>query len=202
MPNKTLYVGADDSNHGNKAKPAEVIMAIFSFESADSFIRRRTVNKKRNHRESINWLEYPLRDYRFTILKDVKFASTCYNLPLVVPFLISDYLTTNPDIKNLEIQLDGALLPIYKEMMVKNLEGFENVSVSNFAKSGIRVGENRSRNLYKHQMRSPLIHHADILANAFFRGMNVPRNAENHVYIPLEQLLEKEKEYASPVQRV
>ena len=179
-----------------------LILATFSFESADSYVGNRNVNKKRNHRASINWLEYPLRDYRFTILNDARFASTCYNLPLVVPFLIRDYLTSNPHIKNLEIQLDGGLLPVYKEMLIKDLQGFESVSVSNFVKAGIRVGKNRTRKLCKRQRRSLLIHHADILANAVTHNFNLPRNAENQVYIPLEQLLEKEREYASLIQRV
>jgi hypothetical protein len=203
MPNKTLYVGVDDSNHADKVRPAEVILATFSFDHADGCIREKKIGRKKNHKESIGWLKYPQRDYRFTILTDGKFVHTCYNLPLIVPFLIRDYLKENTEVNNLEIHLDGAFLPEYKENLVREMAEFEGrISVSNFVKDKVATLGRKKKNLCKYQTRSLLIHHADALANAISHNFNVPREAENHVYIPLEQLLQKEKEYASLIQRV
>lgn len=198
MPTRTLYVGIDDSNHGNKAKPAEVILATFSFDPADICIRDKIIGKKKNHKESIGWLKYSERDYRFTILTDGRFTHTCYNIPLAAPFLIRDYLTQNPDVEDIEMHIDGSLPQRYKENLLRELMEFEgHISISNIVKDKVmRFGE-RTKTLCRHQMRSLLIHHADALAYSIARNFNVPREAENHVYIPLEKILEKEKPYLS-----
>lgn len=196
MNTRTLYVGIDDSNHGNKAKPAEVILATFSIYPTDSYIQDKIVKRRRNHAEAISWLELPERDYRFTVLTDPLFATRIYNIPLVAPFLIKDYLNGNPDINSLEIHIDGAILPVYRDKLTEELREFsDDVQVSNFVKAKVQSFGPR-RKLCTHQMRSLLIHHADILANALTRGMNIQRKHENQVDISLESLLEKEKAYS------
>lgn len=127
----TLYIGLDDSNHAGK-RGGEIITAIFSKYYLDKqinvFPRER---KKREYYEIKEWMNKTERDFRFTILTHKTLLKGAYNLPLVAPYLINDYLKKEKDIEKLYIYFDGKLEKSWEDILKRDFKKYQ-LMISNF----------------------------------------------------------------------
>ncbi len=132
---RILYIGLDDSNHADASKRAEIITAIFSFKHEDSL--RKVWPKQRRKGNALRSMRNPGLDYRFTILDEEVFTHTPYNIPLLAPYLIDNFiegLVEKPD--NIKIYLDGLHTSKHKDLLRESFRGeFPDVVVSHFTKN-------------------------------------------------------------------
>src|SRR3989344_1054364 len=173
----SLYIGFDDSNHNGKRK-GEVIVAIFSEIYQDNLIThfpRERRNKEFNEIEF--WLKkISKRDYRFTILTHLESKKGAYNLPLVAPYLVENYLKKREEINELHLHFDGELKKPWKEIAIKDFKKSNNLVIKNY------TGENKTE--------VPIVlGYADRMANFIFRGKrgNLDELLQNPKFVPIEQ---------------
>jgi len=131
--NEILYVGLDDSNHAGDSS-GEIIIATFSYQHEDSVVKPFKNSRRPSYAE--RWVKREGRDTRFTILTHEKVRHSSYNLPIVAPFLIFDFLSTAEEIPDhLKIYLDGRLEKKHKDLLREDFrEDFPNVVIDNFIK--------------------------------------------------------------------
>ncbi|MDP3881816.1 MAG: hypothetical protein Q8Q31_02975 [Nanoarchaeota archaeon] len=104
-----IYVGTDDSNHAGTNKKGEIIVATFSIYHEDSIVKSQT--NRREASKAYEWVRSPGRDYLFTILADERSRRCGYNLVLVAPLLVKEFLKRHQVDSPLAINLyfDGPL---------------------------------------------------------------------------------------------
>lgn len=176
MQKRELYIGADDSNHGdvnglntrNKPNAAkmEIIVATFSLDPQDG--KNQFYKHIRQLLPLENWLALPGRDYRFTVIPHGK-SGGMSNIPTALPHLVSSYLADKQDIRWYEMHthIDGRIQEnLFEELQDELLENrVDWVSVKDHPKnSKRRVVKKRSAKC------PPVIYMADNLANRLFNG--------------------------------
>lgn len=135
LKDRILYVGLDDSNHAGKRK-GEIITAVFSHIYEDSlkthFPRERKIEEDI---QSKNWIgKKRKRDFRFTILTHNISSKNSYNLFLVAPYLIQNYLEKiyPPDLDKIEIYFDGKMMKSWEEMLQEDFKKIIPIGCFNF----------------------------------------------------------------------
>lgn len=140
----TLYVGCDDSNHGNKKKKGEIIVATFSILYGDEKVIN--LGNKRDSVKALRYASVPGRGYNLTIRAgDQYFGSQ--NLPKVLPTLIHYYLLENPSLEISELCafFDGEIRKESKKFFLEDvrnidsLSGLESVSAEGFVKKKTKI---------------------------------------------------------------
>ena len=174
MSRETLYVGMDESNHGElKTKIGEIIVATFSYSK-----RYWNENARHPNRRDYSQIDMALRngvDYIYTFLPHDLAKQNYSNLPLVAPELVSRILHFKyaPEIK---LGLDGRLLDHDKKNMIDAFEemGFR-PEISNYIKkNGMHEGPK-------------LIYLSHLIANSILRKSIVGIARDNH-YLPFDIL--------------
>src|SRR3989338_10701753 len=113
----SLYVGVDDSNHAGTNKKGEIIVATFSTHLEDS-IAKNQINR-REAGKAYGWAQSSGRDYLFTILTDERSRRCSYNLVLVAPLLVKEFLKKHSidDSLNIGLYFDGPLKKYQKRFV-------------------------------------------------------------------------------------
>ena len=178
MSREVLYVGMDESNHGQgpKSRVGEIIVATYTYSK-----RFWNETEKHPNRRDYNQVKSALKtgvDYIYTHLPH-EFASTQYsNLPYVAPTLVGKilHLRYAPEIK---LGLDGRLLAEDREKMMKEFEnmGFE-PEISNYIKKN------------KSHVGPGLVYLSHLIANELFRR-SMFEIAEDSHYIPFDVIVPK-----------
>lgn len=137
-----LYVGGDDSNHGNKKKRGEVIVATFSILPEDSQIEK--LGNKRDFGFAFNYVSSSGRDWNFTIRGGDQYFGKSQNIPLVLPTLIQCYLHNHPnhDIREVSTFIDGELKNDSKSRFLEDVANVKwhtslEVSIMGFTKKRV-----------------------------------------------------------------
>jgi len=177
-----LYAGFDDSNHLGQTE-GEVIVGIFSTKREDRLNQR--FPKRRDHQKVKELLQKSWRDFRFTIILEEELKRTPYNLPLVMPFLLEDYLSSIREKaypSELTLGFDGELKEREKLILERDLKPIETANIFNFTG--------------KTKRHCPLpVYMADVHANYLFRTLTVERALSHRKYVPISsrELLERKK---------
>lgn len=150
-----LYVGFDDSNHAGKTSE-EIIVAVFSNNYKDSLIKK--CPKRRNFQGAGEFLNNSGRDFRFTTLEH-EGAKKNFNLPLVAPYLIKNYIRFRDNLYKISLFFDGPFEKRWEEIIEEDLREF-NIKIKNFS------GPNKYR-------CPEVLCVADTKANLLFKGVNV-----------------------------
>ncbi len=100
MKRKTLYIGLDESNHGNYP---EICVATFSTLRVDCRPKKFQLDRVYTR---LRCLEHPQRNYRFLILSNEQIKETKSKTSLIAPSLINPYLN-GKDFEEIKILLDG-----------------------------------------------------------------------------------------------
>ena len=161
-----LYVGMDDSNHAGENIKGEINAAIFSTLHQDSVIK--AFPNRRDHSQATKWMmNFPERDYRFTLLTGEDWRTQPTNLIYTAPVLISSFLKDNPDMKvdSLRLYLDGYLSSAGKAYLRSRFSYIGDFAVKNFVKKN----RNKEGNLAKRPVCPPLVYMADNWAHILLR---------------------------------
>jgi hypothetical protein len=174
MSRKILYVGMDESNHGDiKKKIGEIVVATFSYSK-----KYWDETAKHPNRRDYSQVQIALNegvDYVYTFLPHELAKHNYSNLPLVASDLVGKVLHFQyaPEIK---IGLDGQLSYKDRKNMTKEFYemGFE-PKISNYIKkNGSHVGPK-------------LIYISHLLANNIFRKSMLGIANDSH-YLPFDVL--------------
>lgn len=174
-----LYIGLDDSNHAGKTKQ-EIIVSIFSTFKEDSIVKK--FPNRRDYEKTMNLLKSKKRDYRFLLLPHEISKSNKYNLPLVAPYLIEDYLNAN-SIKdyetNIYLYFNGDLKNNWKKILKEDFKDFKGLEMKTFSSRG----------------KQPLmVKLADTLANMLYRSpFNKLSQNKSFILVPEEKIIERRK---------
>ena len=177
----TLYVGVDESNHGNK-KGGEILVATFSILDGDGEIFKQ--GNKRDYRGSLEYVSEAGRDWNFTVRFDERYKHRGQNISLVLPTLVNHYLDDfGEEVSEICAYLDGEVRTPARKALLDNLYGLsevknlERVSVEAFTKKKVTQGSGVSK-----RYECPrLVWVADSIANGLYRNE------------PLEKLLNHRK---------
>ncbi len=169
MPKEVLYIGMDESNHGEtKPRIGEIIVATSSHNHLFWDF------KKSPNRRDFSRIEQAIQrgvDYYYTILPHELAKENYSNLPRVAPFFIRHFLDYEKTTK-IKLGLDGQLNREDKGKLSDIFAG-ENIDVSilNFIKkNGVHYGPE-------------LIYLAHLLANNFINKSLIEIAKDGH-YIP------------------
>jgi hypothetical protein len=196
MTENTLYVGADESNHGGDAR-GEIVLTTFSTKKEDGLVLSQ--QNRRDLSATELWLRQG-RDYRFTILtyhpeiKDSFNPNKAYNLVLVVPLLVRYYLlektsTLHPE--SLKIFLDGGMQGHHRRLIRADFPDFPNCTVDNFNKKH----RNTQGKLCPDIVCPRVVKEADTLANLLFtKSLAELTDNPNFVHIDSKLILEREQQ--------
>ena len=172
MPKEVLYIGMDESNHGEtKPRIGEIVVATCSYNHI-------FWDDKRNpDRRAFSRIEESLVrgvDYNYTILPHELAKGNYSNLPLVAPFFVGNFLKSRKDIRQIKLGLDGHLNKEDKEKLIA-LFAEDNVEaqISNFMK----------RN--KLHYGPTLIYLAHLIANSTL-NRSLYEISEDERYIPFD----------------
>lgn len=112
MPNLTLHVGVDESNH-HSTRDEEVIVTVFSFDARDGKTRIVPARAPRDYGLLKKWMSFKGRDYRFTAIPNDLNNRRTNSLIIAAPYLLQDFLRTEaeriPQISLVSMHLDGRL---------------------------------------------------------------------------------------------
>ena len=172
-----LYAAFDESNHSR----GDIIVGVFSINPEDIHEDKHV---RRNYKEVREFLSENDRDYRVAILSTLSdFYQTKYNLYLVAPFMIRDFLKSKKSrISKLRLIFDGPSRKKWEKILKSDLIEFESINTSNF------WGRKKRRNY------PLLLNAADVTASEIYRGSC--KDALTHkkiIQIPLEELLRRKK---------
>lgn len=116
--NRDIYCGFDDSNHASQNPKSEIIVGVFS-ENRSDFISERQATR-RNMTLISNYLEGSARTYLFTQLPKDKMFNRHFNLPLVAPFFMDEYLQRFPgkmSPTSITLGFDGMIYKKWKNVL-------------------------------------------------------------------------------------
>lgn len=178
MKKEALYVAVDESNHNNGN---DIIVAVFSIFPEDKNPER---FGKREYLTTRNFLDKKGRDYRFTTLAPFQdFEKTSYNLYLITPFLIKNFIKDNKEFLELNILLDGHSKNKWEKILRWELKSFK-TEVSNY------WGKKKRRNY------PLLLQAADVTASDLYKGFcSDILNNKKIVKLSLEELLRVKKKF-------
>lgn len=117
----TLYVGGDESNHGNLRNGRnEIFVATFSLEHEDSIVRQWP--NLANHNSALEWLENG-GSYRHTARPSEIYSKAGLGISIVMPTLIKNYLENSNinDLDRINIYLDGKFEKNEKNNLKKDM---------------------------------------------------------------------------------
>ena len=172
MSKEVLYIGMDDSNHGQvKSLIGEIIVATCSYNSL--FWESKKHHQKRNYNRVEECLEKGV-DYAYTILPHEIARKNISNLPLVAPFFVKYFLNAK-HASRVKLGLDGKLQKTDKEKL-NNIFSSEkiNVTINDFPK--------RNRPHYGPE----LVYLSHIIANRLIRSFL--KFAKDKHYTPFDVL--------------
>lgn len=157
----TLYVGGDESNHGDESR-AEIDVATFSRLEEDSIVV--PFPNRKHHSALDSWLSSSDRDYLFAILSSEKYRSLGSNLPFSIPDLIYRYLPQQECLpRRINIFLDGQISPQRLRNMKEDISRFYRGEVG--IQTFIKKQRNSSGNLVKRPNCPAVVYYADIISN-------------------------------------
>ncbi|MFZ1970808.1 MAG: hypothetical protein WAU65_01340 [Candidatus Nanoarchaeia archaeon] len=174
MSREILYIGMDDSNHGEtKSRVGEIIVASYSHNKL--LWNEKKSPDSRDYSRVEECLEKRLVDYIYTILPHEVAKHKYSNLPLVAPFFV-EHLISQKWIPEIKIGLDGQLHREDKTSLIKYFEGRDiSVSISNYIKRNkVHVGPE-------------LIYLSHLLANHLFSTSMLEIARDDH-YVPFDIL--------------
>lgn len=176
MGKEVLYVGLDDSNHGEQQKRlGEIIVLTYSYNCRHCWDSRKMVNR-RAYLEVEDRLKEGIFNYIFTIIPHQIAKNRYSNLPLALPFLL-DQISLKEGVFNLKAGLDGRLSNHDRNSLRKILEKkttFQDISIKNFIKkNGVHKGP-------------PLIYFADVIANNIFNS-TLKQISEDEKFFPISK---------------
>ena len=133
MSKEVLYIGMDESNHGEtKPRIGEIVVATCSYNHL--FWQ----DKKNPDRRAFSKIEEALIkgvDYNYTILPHELAKGHYSNLPLVAPFFVNHFLKSKRAVSQIKLGLDGPLNKEDKERLVEVFaEDDVQAYISNFMK--------------------------------------------------------------------
>ena len=167
---KILYVGLDDSNHGNYP---EVCLAYFSTIKEDIYVRETTVKRDLTFRSR---LQSPKRDYNFLLLEEANIGNGKNNLAIAAPSLIIPHIGQVGPFERLEIFIDGRLKSIDKEQIQKGLSRYANeIQIKGVIKNKKRI---QGKEVKRYQQPFLLIL-ADLQANYIYTEFSLEQ-LHNH----------------------
>jgi hypothetical protein len=163
---KNLYVGGDESNHGNRKKKGEIIVAVFSTLDEDKEIVK--LGNKRDYSEALSYASKEGRDWLFTIRAgDQYFGKN--NLPLVIPTLLQYYLEKNQnlcsELKEISVFIDGELRKKFIEDFKKDIRNVTPVCLEKVVVKGFTKKRFEQNGFSKGYECPKLIWAADSIAN-------------------------------------
>ena len=159
MSRDILYIGMDESNHGElKSRTGEIIVVTWSYN------KRFWDYDKHPNRRDYSVIEKCLNkgvDYIYTILRPELAKKNYSNLPLSAPALIHPLLNLK-GISEIKLGLDGRLRSDDKKQLIQILEESNlKVTVANFVKkNGVHFGPE-------------LIYLSHLIANQLFRELTM-----------------------------
>ena len=178
---RDLYCGFDDSNHAGNNPKGEIIVGVFS-ERAEDFNREK-FHKRRDVEKALCFVSKKHRGYLFTQLPKEADYLKHFNLPLVAPLFIKEYLARNSygiEPTSLTLGFDGPIEKKWKNILEKDLEMFPDVKIEYFTGKTKRV--------------CPIsVYAADTISNWLF-GLTFKEIVTEHsemFNIPLETLAER-----------
>jgi len=156
----TLYVGGDESNHGDRSR-AEIDVATFSRLEEDSILRK--FPNRRDYDKLDIWLNRSDRTYLFAFLSSEAHRSHGLNLPVSIPDLLTLFLaklTTPPT--SIQIFLDGQIPQRRLKSMAEVISRFYSgeVEISTYTKKR----KNAKGNMRKGPTCPAVVYYADVLA--------------------------------------
>jgi hypothetical protein len=176
----TLYVGGDESNHGNRKDTTEIIVATFSILDSDGEI---VCNSKRcGYVFANNYLSPPGKSWNFTTRSGRFSQHRSQNLTRVLPSLIAHYLEGlaggGENIFYASVSLDGEVRKGQMGGLVKDLleMGFYEAEV----KSYIKKKKDGRRRISKGYESPSLVWLADGLSSGLFQLYKDGLNLEDH----------------------
>lgn len=182
--NRFIYCGLDDSNHGGQNTKSEIIVGVFSENSEDANIRK--FPNRRDYDIVSRFLKKPKVSYIFTELPKDEAYSKHFNLPLIAPFFIKEYLSRNQEkIGPTQINLgfDGPLERQWLDILARDFEeayGLD-ASIQYF------TGKNK-------RVCTSSVYSADVIANRLFSlSFQDISTGPERFNIPLEDLAERLK---------
>jgi hypothetical protein len=194
---RTLYVGADESNHGGDSR-GEIVLTTFSTKKEDGLVL------PQQNRRDLSATELWLRqggDYRFTIITynpndplQSYNPNKGYNLVLVAPLLARHYLiqkSASEKFDNLKMFLDGNMQGYQRRFVKSDFPDFPNSVIDNFNKKQ----RNKQGKLCPGIVCPRVVKEADTLANLLFTKPLTELMANpNFVHIDSNLLIEKEQQ--------
>jgi hypothetical protein len=174
MSKGVLYIGMDESNHGEtKHLIGEIIVASCSFN------KMFWEPKKHPNRRDYSQIEASVErgvNYFFTIVPHEIAKKNYSNLPLVAPLLIKQHFLSLKEVREGKLGLDGRLSREDKEKLILTLEemGIEMTVMNFIKKNGVHYGPK-------------LIYLSHLIANNLLH-MSMLQIAENEHYTPLNIL--------------
>ena len=126
---RVLWVGLDDSNHGNYP---ELALAYFSTISGDFLLDNFYFHRDPN---LLNRLQSPRRDYRFLLFSKSDIVPGLDNLAVAGPSLIFPFIEEKGPFEEVVLGVDGHLNSSSKAHLRQELSDyFETISVNGFIK--------------------------------------------------------------------
>jgi hypothetical protein len=136
---RVLYIGLDDSNHGNYP---ELALAYFSTITGDFLFDNFSFRRDPN---LLNRLQSPKRDYRFLLFSQSDIVQGLDNLAVAGPSLIFPFIEQKGPFEGVVIGIDGHLNSASKSYLKQELSDyFETISVNGFIKYKQGHGKDKS----------------------------------------------------------
>lgn len=191
----TLYVGADESNHGGDSR-GEIVLTTFSTKREDGLVLPR--QNRRDFPQTEKWLSEG-GDYRFTIVtynpSDPLHSynpNKGYNLVLVAPLIVKQYIlqkSASEKFENLKMFFDGNMQGYQRRFVKSDFPDFPNCVIDNFNKKH----RNEQGKLCPRVECPRVVKEADSIANFLFtKSLNELMANPNFVHIDPRMILERE----------
>lgn len=183
--NRDIYCGLDDSNHASQNPKSEIIVGVFSENRSDFNSERQ--NTRRDIVSINNYLEGSDRTYLFTQLPKDKMFNRHFNLPLVAPFFMEEYLQRFPGKMpptSITLGFDGMIYRKWKNVLKKDFSDKYGVDVS------VEYFTGKTKRVCPYPVYS-----ADAISNWLF-GLSFEEivvDKDEMFNIPLEELVERYK---------
>ena len=180
---RNIYCGFDDSNHCGNNPKGEIIVGVFSEREED--FKKMLFPHRRDISSALDFVSEESRGYLFTELPRGEEYSKHFNLPLVAPVLLQEYLSRNstgmiPTM--ITMGFDGPIKRKWKNILEQDLENYDDVKIEYFTGCAKRECP-------------PAVYMADTISNWLF-GLTFEEIVTEHeemVNIPYETLSERLK---------
>lgn len=174
MSKEVLYIGMDESNHGEdlKSRVGEIVVASFAYNR--HFWGYEKHPNRRDFSQVSNALERGV-GYIYTMLPHEIAKRNYSNLPLVAPFILEPILNARK-VQTLKLGLDGRLRSDDKKCLIRFFEGKDlKVTITNFVKrNGVHRGPE-------------LVYLSHLIANELFHK-SMLEIADDINYVPFDIL--------------